>query len=257
MSSAVASIQAFEPRRTAGHVAQNERQLPYSSFQDGLQSLYQQLTESLQNIFSSPDGASAWDNFISQLNALLDALTDMQQQTDDKEVELNQASDYPSSAPSDAPSMMPSDAPSMMPSDAPSMMPSDAPSMMPSDAPSMMPSDMPSVVPARWKESGTLVLPAGYDVCGLSEGVDFAMLNEVQVVYLYKLVLEAGAELAAVTRIIEEELQTAVLRENCVNASTRHRSLARAHGVSPSPFDLPSGEFLLDKTNLVDGSCCS
>lgn len=234
VSLALSAVQALEPRSAQGH-----RELLPSWVQTGLDFLTE-LTERLQNLFPSADGSpSPFDNFISQINEIIDALTGTQQEEKDGDVELNEITAF-----SDYPSSVPSDAPSSMPSDAPSTMPSDVPSMAPSDVPSLMPSDFPSVVPADWNEPG-FVLPAGYDMCGLTEVTDFGTLNEVQVVYLYKLVLEAGAELVAVTKSIEGELQKAVLSETCVDASTRHRSLARAHGVSADPIDLPSGTLLL------------
>jgi hypothetical protein len=155
-------------------------------------------------------------------------------------------SDVPSGVPSDMPSNMPSDMPSTMPSDAPSdvpsLVPSDVPSLVPSDLPSVVPSDSPSVVPSAWHAT-EYNLPAGYDVCGFSESIEFSSLNEIQVVYLYKLELSEGTSLVDTTSNIEAVLQQAVLDGTCKDASNRHRNLARAHAVSPEPPDIPSGTF--------------
>ena len=161
-------------------------------------------------------------------------------------------SDAPSLVPTSAPSPtlsgtlsdMPSMVPSSAPSDTPSMVPSFAPSTptsAPTRAPSSMPSDFPSVIPKDWGEEDYF-LPQGFDVCGLSEGVNFEELTRIQVIYLYRLELEDNADRLATTQNIEASLQKSVIENTCLDASSRHTDTARAHAVSSLPADIPSGE---------------
>lgn len=160
-------------------------------------------------------------------------------------------SDAPSMVPSDAPSMVPSDAPSAVPSDAPSMMPSDAPSMVPSDTPSMTPSDVPStspssapsdypsVVPSRWTDT-QYALPEGFEVCGLSEAVDFDSLHTITVSYLYELNIFTTSSITTVQSQVDTLINQEILDSTCHNAADRYSDVARAHAISTEISGMPA-----------------
>ena len=69
-----------------------------------------------------------------------------------------------------------------------------------------------------------------------------SVLSEIQVIYLYKLVLAGGVELSKAIELVEYDLQETVLDETCRDGATgSQRSLARAHAISKYPKDIPSG----------------
>ena len=122
-------------------------------------------------------------------------------------------------------------------SDYPSMTPSMSPSSAPT-IPSNAPSDYPSVGAMPWIED-EYDAPEGYEVCGLSESVNFDTLRTISVIYTYKLGLEDGVQLDSVGKDVEATIEGAVKERSCGDGSGTPK---QAHAVSVGEPDLPVGK---------------
>ena len=99
-----------------------------------------------------------------------------------------------------------------------------------------MPSDFPSVFPSAWGGDADLVdFPQDYDVCGLSKAVSTNDLNEITVIYLYRLELTEGAQRLTSTNSIEKALHESLLDSICSESVSNHATSTHVHAISTNP----------------------
>jgi hypothetical protein len=118
--------------------------------------------------------------------------------------------------------------------------PSDVPSMVPSLQPSFAPSDYPSFVRSQWTAQD-FGLPKGFQVCGLTDSVDFDTLEDVGMNYIYQIQLEVGVDLGGATKRVEQIFQDTVVGSMCNDAATLPWYLGRIRAVATLPEDITTG----------------